>query len=80
MRTDPPLVDDRLSKIVVDVANKDWEQKRLTNLSHMKTGAALGDLVVRNGVEVTNLTPGVVGHILTTQSRAGPPNWTAPPD
>ena len=80
MRTDPPLVDDRLSKIVVDVTEKSWDNKRLTSLRQMKAGAALGDVVVRDGAEVTNLPPGASGNILTTQARTNLPNWTAPPD
>lgn len=80
MRPDPPLVDTRLSKVVIDTADKDWNQKRLTNLKEMQTGAALGDVTVRNGTEIINLVPGVSGNILTTQARTAPPTWTAPPD
>jgi len=68
----------RLSELPID-ADKDWNIKGITNLKELAPGMTKGDLFFQQGGVLVKLSPGPIGHELTTRGPGQPIAWEPPP-
>ncbi len=68
----------RLSQLEID-ADKDWQDFGVTNLKGLDAEMKKGDILVSDGVRVVKLSPGTIGHELTSEGIGRQITWQAPP-
>jgi len=68
----------RLSQLEID-ADKDWNIKGINNLKELALGMQKGDMFFQQGGVLVKLSPGPLGHELTTRGPGQPIAWEPPP-
>lgn len=72
-----PRTTSRLSELEIDV-DKDWNGKGIFNLKEFDNDMNKGDVVYHNGTRLVKLSPGSIGHELTSCVPYGIA-WRPPP-
>jgi len=68
----------KLSEFDID-ADKDWDAKGILNLKELALGMTKGDIFFRQGGVLIKISPGPIGHELTTHGPGQPIDWEPPP-
>jgi hypothetical protein len=68
----------KLSELFID-ADKDWNQKVITNFAGFAAGMAKGDIIQHNGTILALLTPGTIAFELTSHGPGHQVGWEEPP-
>jgi hypothetical protein len=68
----------RLSELQID-ADKDWNEKAIANLKELAQGMQKGDIIYRSSAGLVKLSPGPIGHELTSSGEDNPIEWRPPP-
>lgn len=68
----------KLSELTID-ADKDWDGKGISQLKELALGMQKGDVFFRQVGVLVKLSPGSIGHELTTHGPGLSIAWEAPP-
>lgn len=72
-----PRAISKLSQLEID-ADKDWNGKGIFNLKELYMEMSKGDIVYHDGIRLVKLSPGTIGHELTSCVPYGIA-WRPPP-
>lgn len=68
----------KLSQLRID-ADKDWQEKGISNLRELAQGMNRGDILYRSAAGLVKLSPGPISYELTSRGTGIPVEWSPPP-
>lgn len=64
----------KISQLAID-ADKDWQDKGISNIKELALGMLQGDILVHDGTRIIRLPADVMGLVLTSNGLLAIPSW-----